>query len=76
MGGSATRHYHVVFTRDPETDNVVAEIPALQIADFQRPVDVEADELRHQLGCLPNMIQPPLGGVVNAASAVSARTVT
>ena len=29
-----------------------------------------------QLGCLPNIIQPPLGGVVNAASAVSARTVT
>ena len=29
-----------------------------------------------QLGCLPNMIQPPLLGVVNAASAVSARTLT
>jgi hypothetical protein len=28
----------------------------------------------HQLGDLPNMIQPPLLGVVNAASAVSART--
>ena len=27
-----------------------------------------------QLGDLPNMIQPPLLGVVNAASAVSART--
>ena len=29
-----------------------------------------------QLGCLPNMIQPPLLGVVKAASAVSARTLT
>src|SRR6266566_7599953 len=29
-----------------------------------------------QLGFLPNMIQPPLLGVVNAASAVSARTLT
>ena len=28
----------------------------------------------HQLGDLPNMIQPPLLGVVKAASAVSART--
>src|SRR5262249_57866450 len=29
-----------------------------------------------QLADLPNMIQPPLLGVVNAASAVSARTLT
>jgi hypothetical protein len=29
-----------------------------------------------QVGFLPNMIQPPLLGVVNAASAVSARTLT
>src|SRR5271157_5650977 len=29
-----------------------------------------------QLGDLPNMIQPPLLGVVKAASAVSARTLT
>src|SRR5208282_4722093 len=29
-----------------------------------------------QLGDLPKMIQPPLLGVVNAASAVSARTLT
>jgi hypothetical protein len=29
-----------------------------------------------QLGDLPNVIQPPLLGVVNAASAVSARTLT
>jgi hypothetical protein len=29
-----------------------------------------------QLGDLPNMIQPPLLGMVNAASAVSARTLT
>ena len=29
-----------------------------------------------QVGDLPNMIQPPLLGVVNAASAISARTLT
>jgi hypothetical protein len=29
-----------------------------------------------QLGCLANMIQPPLLGVVKAAGAVSARTLT
>ncbi len=34
MVGPATLQYHVVFTRDPETTSVVAEIPALQIADF------------------------------------------
>ena len=34
MGGPATAHYQVVFTRDPATASVVAEVPALQIADF------------------------------------------
>src|SRR3989440_9362801 len=32
--------------------------------------------VRCQFGSLPNMIQPPLLGVVNAASAVPARTLT
>jgi hypothetical protein len=31
---------------------------------------------RGQLGFFPNMIQPPLFGAVNAASAVSAQTLT
>lgn len=34
VGESETLHYQVVFTRDPQTARVVAEIPALQIADF------------------------------------------
>lgn len=34
MSGPATLEYHVVVTKDPETGSVVAEIPALQIADF------------------------------------------
>ena len=34
MSHAATLNYHVVFTRDPETTSVVAEIPALQLADF------------------------------------------
>jgi len=35
MGGpAAVLQCQVAFTRDPETASVVAEIPALQIADF------------------------------------------
>ena len=34
MGGPALLQYQVAFTRDPETAYVVAEIPALQIANF------------------------------------------
>lgn len=34
MGAAAILDYRVAFTRDPETASVVAEIPALQIADF------------------------------------------
>ena len=34
MSRPAVLDYHVAFTRDPETAAVVAEIPALQIADF------------------------------------------
>src|SRR3954449_3845250 len=42
-------------------------MPPVKLSHYQRSA---------QLGCLPNMIQPPLLGVVNAASAVSARTLT
>ena len=34
MAGPAVLQYQVAFTRDPETASVVAEIPALHIADF------------------------------------------
>ena len=46
MGGSATLHYHVVFTRDPDTASVVAEIPALQIADFGADVPEALERLQ------------------------------
>ena len=46
MSGLATRHYHVIFTRDLETDSVVAEIPALQIADFGADVPEALERLQ------------------------------
>ncbi len=46
MGGPASLHYHVVFTRDPETASVVAEIPALQIADFGADVPEALERLQ------------------------------
>jgi hypothetical protein len=46
MGGSNNRYYRVVFTRDPETDSVVAEIPALQIADFGADIPGVLDRLQ------------------------------
>ena len=46
MGGPATVHYQVVFTRDPATASVVAEIPALQIADFGADVPEALDRLQ------------------------------
>src|SRR5439155_9440851 len=49
---------------------------ALHAAENNRREPVSPSVTRRQLGDLPNMIQPPLLGVVNAASAVSARTVT
>ena len=39
-------------------------------------LDFDSSVTGRQLEALPNMIQPPLLGVVNAASAVSARTLT
>lgn len=46
MGGPATLHYQVVFTRDPDTASVVAEIPALQIADFGGDVPEALERLQ------------------------------
>ncbi len=39
-------HYQVVFTRDPDTASVVAEIPALQIADFGADVPEALERLQ------------------------------
>ena len=46
MGRVATVDYHVVFTRDPETASVVAEIPTLQIADFGADVPEALERLQ------------------------------
>ena len=48
----------------------------LHAAESHRGEPVISSVTGRQLGDLPNMIQPPLLGVVNAASAVSARTLT
>ena len=56
-----TLHYQVVFARDPQTASVVAEIPALQLAEFgadlpealrvrrfvllHKPLDADDDEI-------------------------------
>ena len=39
-------NYHVVFTRDPETTSVVAEIPALLLADFGADVPEALERLQ------------------------------
>jgi len=46
MGGQAVVQYQVAFTRDPETASVVAEIPALQIADVGVDVPEALDRLQ------------------------------
>ena len=46
MGGSTTWHYQVVFTQDPETDSVVAEIPTLQLADYGADVPEALEHLQ------------------------------
>ena len=46
MSGQAVLQYQVAFTRDPETTSVVAEIPALQIADFGVDVPEAPDRLQ------------------------------
>lgn len=55
-------HYQVAFTRDPETATVVAEIPALQIADFGADVPEALDRLQamatFHLDCLAQERKP------------------
>lgn len=46
MSHAATVNYHVVFARDAETSSVVAEIPALQIADFGADVPEVLERLQ------------------------------
>ena len=46
MGGQTVLQYQVAFTRDPETASVVAEVPALQIADFEVDVPEALDRLQ------------------------------
>ena len=46
MSHAAALNYHVVFTRDPETTTVVAEIPALQLADFGADVPEALERLQ------------------------------
>jgi hypothetical protein len=46
------------------------------VAESDRREPAISSVTGRQLGFLPNMIQPPLLGVVNAASAVSARALT
>lgn len=56
MDGPTTLNYHVVFERDADTASVVAEIPALQIADFGADVPEALERLQamatFHLGCL------------------------
>jgi hypothetical protein len=46
MGGSPLLLYHVAFSRDAETDRVVAEVPSLQLADFGADVPEALDRLQ------------------------------
>jgi predicted RNase H-like HicB family nuclease len=46
VGESVILHYQVVFTRDPETTSVVAEIPALLLADFGADIPEVLDRLQ------------------------------
>jgi hypothetical protein len=57
-------------------DALVVLRGTLHVAESDRREPVISSITGRQLGDLPNMIQPPLLGVVNAASAVSARTLT
>jgi predicted RNase H-like HicB family nuclease len=46
MAGSPPLLYHVAFSRDAETDRVVVEVPALQLADFGADVPEALDRLQ------------------------------
>jgi len=54
--------YHVVFTRDPETASVVAEIPTLQLADFGADLPEALERLQamasFHLNCLAQEGKP------------------
>jgi len=71
-------------TCTPSAENAPVIQPGLDSKLSNRSEGFESDRREavvpsvtgRQLGCLPNMIQPPLLGVVNAASAVPARTLT
>ncbi len=62
MGRPRVLDYQVAFTRDPETATVVAEIPALQIADFGIDVPEALDRLQamatFHLDCLAQEGKP------------------
>jgi len=63
MAGTApTTQYHIVFTRDPETAMVVAQIPALQLADFGADLPEVLERLQamvsFHLDCLVEEGQP------------------
>ena len=49
MSRSLTLAYRVLLTKDPETGQVVAEIPTLKIADFGADVPEALDQLRAML---------------------------
>lgn len=49
MSGSVTLAYRVLVTKNPETGQVVAEIPTLQIADFGADVPEALDRLQGML---------------------------
>ena len=49
MSRSLTLAYRVLVTKDPETGQVVAEIPTLQIADFGADLPEALDHLRAML---------------------------
>ena len=46
MSGLPSLLYHVAFSRDAETYRVVAEVPALQLADFGVDVPEALDRLQ------------------------------
>ena len=62
MSHVSTLNYRVVFTRDPETTSVVAEIPALQLADFGADVPEALERLQamasFHLDCLAQEGKP------------------
>ena len=62
MSQAAALSYHVVFTRDPETTAAIAQIPALQLADFGADVPEAPERLQamasFHLDCLAQEGKP------------------